>query len=346
VDTSTHQDINSATNIDNGESFGDVMRAHAAGDVETSARRLRAWDALGRRLAAAGWHHLEAGIEQAERLALDTVISMDLAEDPDAPERPIAGDELAALVGVFVADCRRLVTSGGAPDLQRMIAADADAPIEFHDLDGLDDLEPAACARLLRGAEVFALRALTTTLAYEDRVDARTLFGGEATADQVAATLRRLEPFARDTGAGPFAFLEDASVAFMEAGTNEARVTATRLYAMGMEQAAHAFTLRPVQRMGLIASVARLGIQAPFARVTAEGVEMVTGEGPIEVVEAVGADDIERWMRAGAALRMLDPARYEQVAAELRAYAALDKPTEADRAASQARLRAITAGAV
>jgi hypothetical protein len=92
-------------------------------------------------------------------------------------------------------------------------------------------------------------------LPLEDRQDARLLFLGEHSDQE---TLSRFAPFGVDNRMDDREErIQDAAYSFAVARTNADRIEAVELLAIGLPARAERYALSPIQRMGMIAWLAR-----------------------------------------------------------------------------------------
>lgn len=234
------------------DSFVGVLQRRSAGvpAERLMAERLAAWQQLGYELAGESWHWLEVAIDAAKAAVIRTRHHV-----------PIPSGEAEELAARFAEDCQRIVDAGGAGTLWHVISADHETV--HRDIDALclseDEMERRALAgELVDAARCYALAVFAQTVAPHEIENARMLFGADASVADVDA----YAPFAVDNGDGNADRWRDAAVQFVTATSNADRLAAVADYAFGFEQQAMSFSLWPVQRLGLIAWLARRGIQA------------------------------------------------------------------------------------
>jgi hypothetical protein len=242
--------------------------------------RLSAWNALGRALLDRSPHLLEAAFAASIEYA-----SAGLGEAPFPPEE-------AELVGSSFADfAARIIDAGGAIALGFIIAGDTLTPMS--DGDHVPTLPLAERAeqgrgRAGRGRAAEALvqrtkdyaRRIALSAARADHADLRLIAGTASMADEEERCeyiAERFGPFARRSGLGlgeADKQLRDAGAALAAADSPRARLEASGEYAYACELEERAATLRPVQRLGLIAWMANLhGVRVPTVGERVEGEE-------------------------------------------------------------------------
>lgn len=253
--------------------FVTTMRRLAAGEDAgaVKAERLAVWNELGERVASLGWQHLERVLAAAESSDFYArhVASGDSHE-------PIEGDEAEALAERFVRDCRRVVASGGAVPLWFILVGDlSDAGHALADSvcsEYLEKGDAGEISLLVDTARCYALTAFASR--YADREAARVLFGPPPRSGTarllVESYLDTMAPFAIDNGDGESAVerLRRTAEMFATARTPARVLEATRAYAYGCESQVRE-NLTPIQRIGLVAWLARRGLSMPTQAATA-----------------------------------------------------------------------------
>jgi len=271
----TNRKIQSESNITNTRASTDARlhdtfvavlrrRADPEADVDTlRAERLAKWDALGRELEANGWHNLETALEAAR----DSVCKHRPREVHE--EQPIGVEEAEQLAARFAEDCRRIIDAGGAMTLWHVIVADRHIPHPVLDdfVEGRREGDPVTAPQadmLVDSARCYALAAIAGETAPSCWTELRMLFGSNTD----AADLDWFAPFAIDNDTDENASRQrGAASAFATATTNAHRIEATCEYAYGFEMASESFTLRAVQRLGLLAWLARRAIRGTLRSV-------------------------------------------------------------------------------
>jgi len=238
--------------------FVGVLRRRGAPSADLEqlrTERLATWEALGRELEAAGWQNLETALDAARAAVHRERFHV------SAPQ--IGAVEAEQLAARFADDCARIVDAGGAMTLWHIVVADLHTPhAELDDFtDGRTATDPVSdveAALLVDAARCYALAAIAGVTSSVEWENLRVLFGPDAN----DADVDYFAPFAIDNDPDGYASVwRDSASMFATARTNADRLEATERFAYGFEGAATSYTLRPAQRLGLIAWLARNGLE-------------------------------------------------------------------------------------
>lgn len=236
--------------------FIEVLHRRVAGDdaAELLAERLAAWDQLGRELAAHGWQHLEAALDRAAGPHAAAMFEGGPAEP--GMER-IGASEAERLAEEFAEDCRIVADGGGASTMWHALIVGEDISFRMLDAITVEKLQEGdhdECERLISACRCYALAAFATMDNGSDRRDARLLFGPDREADvdvfaPFASGLVRMDDREERW--------QEAAQGFATARTAQDRLEATDDYLLGMDGRAERCRLRAIERMGMIAWLAR-----------------------------------------------------------------------------------------
>jgi hypothetical protein len=241
------------------ETFVGVLRRRRHEDREQlRAERLARWNELGRRLEASGWFHLEAAMEPAHAM-LDHATHPRFASTYEGEGNAALSEDEAEQIAVnFTTACDVIIAAGGQSQLWHILVTDrgmcTHETVVHLSCEKLDEADVDEMAKLLDAAQCYALAAVAAFTSSGERQDARSLFGEECGAE----TLDRFAPFAVDNRVDDREDrVREAAWRFASARTNQDLIEASYDYAVGAEAVSERYDMRPIQRMGLIAWLAR-----------------------------------------------------------------------------------------